>query len=688
MAGNLVSDAIILEEEHTYNDEPKACFQYPALLPSDIRILELNPGRLEEPLTGTILNRTFLPDEKEIPEYDAISYCWGDQSQPDSITLAQEHHISMGQLPVGRNLAAALRALRDPQKKRNLWCDSICINQSDLDDRTTQVQMMHHIYYYAASVVMWLGPETPWSALAMDTLRSCADLVESVTFDFAIYRDRYSFKDPANNVVLPRDGLSLTVCQRRAVENLLALSWHRRLWTHQEALLANKLTSVVMLGYEEISWKDFHHAFSLVCLLKDVPPETVDNPVTYNDNVQRVGNRMLACTINKQKSNSWDEALYVTEHMEFSDDRDRIYAIRGLVEQDLAESIEVDYSRSLKEIFTSVCLDEIRRERNLDIMTLCNAATTPSWVADLDRKWGGLTLDSHAARDSEPAVNLIEPNVLEVAGIACDEIITEPQALPCKVLLETAAEFRQRILDSFLSLATEELLQDDAVLDQLIIMLTEGSVRDYSIEKLHPPEVHSLRSLESWRGKIRKWVKGDLDDVQDPWETDGAFIATLPMGGKSNGCAKTRRGTFVRVPMETHKGDRVAVFLGLGTSIVLRHQGAENSYSVIGAAYHPDFSATQAFLGDDFHGWERVWNRLMVMYGFYKEGNPIRYTDPLLDNIPLSDGFEERYLDTEPNVGRPFWGRDGHRDFSSKDPRMSEAALRARGVPLQKFRLI
>ena len=37
--------------------------------------------------------------------------------------------------------------------------------------------------------------------------------------------------------------------------------------------------------------------------------------------------------------------------------------------------------------------------------------------------------------------------------------------------------------------------------------------------------------------------------------------------------------------------------------------------------------------------------------------------------------------------GMPVWGKDGH-DFSMKDPRIAEAALKERGTRLQKFRLI
>ncbi|KAG8676109.1 hypothetical protein FPOAC2_02190 [Fusarium poae] len=671
-------------------------FRYRPVLSSDIRLLELDPGDAKDPLKGAILYRTFLPEEK-IPEFDAISYCWDDQSQPVSIELTQEQHMYMeqsfqdhtvGKLRIGKNLAAALKALRKSERKRLIWCDSICIDQNDLGDRAAQVQKMHHIYYYAASVVVWLGPETSWSVLAMHTLRSCADLVESVTMNYSIVRQMFKFKDPVHaNGGLARDGLPLDVDQWRAFEAILALNWHKRLWTHQEVVLANKQTCIVMLGFEEITWKQFHDAVSVICFLTGPPSHAINDVAAYSKHVQIVGDRLLACADDVKKSDSWLGALSGTEALECGDDRDRIYSLRGLVEPDVAESIQVDYTKSLKQIFTSVCLNEIRRQRNLEFLTHCNAARSPSWVADLERTWGDLTVDSNAGGNSSPAVDLIEPHILEVAGIICDEVSDAPQPLRSKELVEPISEFRQRIVHTLLALVAEESLQDDSILDQLIMILTYGQVRDYSTQRLHPPKVYSLHGLNDWRRKIRQWINSEYleaDDMQEPWEKDGVYLRSLPIGGSTHGCAKTCRGTFIRVPMEARKGDVVAVLLGLSTSIILRPQARDNSYMVIGPAYHPDFSAAEAFLGNDFHRWERLWHREFLLYGFVKEGSSIRFTDPRLDGVPYSDGSEETLLED----GSPCWARAGHKEFSSKDPRMTEAALKDRGVPIQRFQLL
>ena len=38
-----------------------------------------------------------------------------------------------------------------------IWADAVCINQNDLDERSSQVSMMGHIYKNAHQCQVWLG---------------------------------------------------------------------------------------------------------------------------------------------------------------------------------------------------------------------------------------------------------------------------------------------------------------------------------------------------------------------------------------------------------------------------------------------------------------------------------------------------------------------------------------------------
>jgi len=74
------------------------------------------------------------------PKYEALSYCWGDKSDPATIKLQDRP------FEVGKNLYRALIRLRREQEARTLWIDAICINQKDILERAQQVELMGELY--------------------------------------------------------------------------------------------------------------------------------------------------------------------------------------------------------------------------------------------------------------------------------------------------------------------------------------------------------------------------------------------------------------------------------------------------------------------------------------------------------------------------------------------------------------
>ena len=74
------------------------------------------------------------------PQYEAISYAWGDPSVTTPVIL---HGVEW---PVTTNLATAFRYLRSPTNETIIWADAICINQKDIAERNAQVLIMVDIY--------------------------------------------------------------------------------------------------------------------------------------------------------------------------------------------------------------------------------------------------------------------------------------------------------------------------------------------------------------------------------------------------------------------------------------------------------------------------------------------------------------------------------------------------------------
>ncbi|KAJ4251423.1 hypothetical protein NW762_011406 [Fusarium torreyae] len=668
-------------------------FQYSDLVPLGIRFLELQPGIPETPLAGTILHRYFSPTEDEIPTFEALSYAWGDQSNPDSISLSREQHSQdeqssqfcmTGSLAIGQNLASALRALRHPHEPRVLWCDSICINQQDLEERAAQIRHMHEIFQHAKSVIVWMGPETSWSFLLMETLRWVGYYVEKSALDPVSHRHLFFFTEvPDQRLRGNTKPLPLSLDQWRAMEQFLALDWTKRLWTTQEIVLANQETCVVKLGGEEMPWVKLKDMVIFISFYSPIPPGSLSDPLTYTTNAH-----MFASKSSTSEWPVWDEwliPLMMTNAYLCLDDRDKVFAVQGLVKPEVSQAIRPDYTKTAKEILTSVCLDHLTRHNDLKFLNLCNAATSPSWVPDLEKRIGIISVDNHASGNSPPIAIMSDPGILEVAGIICDVLGCDAVPVHDNGLTQTDVEYRQTVVDMIKKLVNSDLIQDDDYLDNLIMMLTFGVVQDHCIQEFQWTPV----SLKSWRETLRRWVDNCLDyeDHSDAFESiDRMHINSMPGGNTSTGCSKTRGGSFIRVPTESRSGDVVAAILGTPNPMILRPQEIPGTYLVVGTCYHPKFAHGEAVLGSDFHGWAWKWDRTKPFIVFSKDGEPLRRTDPRMDQVPLDvvDGLEQRLIDE----GIPCWAQPGQEKFSFQDPRMSEAELKKRGVPIERLRLV
>ncbi|KAF1835033.1 heterokaryon incompatibility, partial [Decorospora gaudefroyi] len=83
--------------------------------------------------------------------YSARSYTWGDQRETKYI------EINGHTMQIGKNLWTALRHLRHMSHSQTLWVDSICIDQSSVEEKSHQIPIMAFIYGRAKQVIVWLG---------------------------------------------------------------------------------------------------------------------------------------------------------------------------------------------------------------------------------------------------------------------------------------------------------------------------------------------------------------------------------------------------------------------------------------------------------------------------------------------------------------------------------------------------
>jgi heterokaryon incompatibility protein (HET) len=126
-------------------------------------------------------NRKVLP--KDVPSYEALSYCWGLAEPSELLTIHLDSELGFtqrGVISIRPNLASALRHLRYPSSARRIWIDALCINQTDIIERGRHVARMGTIYEFASRVLIWLGPEADNSSVAMEQFQKLGNQVETV----------------------------------------------------------------------------------------------------------------------------------------------------------------------------------------------------------------------------------------------------------------------------------------------------------------------------------------------------------------------------------------------------------------------------------------------------------------------------------------------------------------------------
>lgn len=114
-----------------------------------IRLFHLLPGDAGNAITIQL----FIVELNHHPQFEAISYVWGDAS--DKLPINCNGEI----MSVTKNLHNALKRLRYPNKSRTLWTDAICINQGNTRERSHHIAFMDIIYRNADAVLVDMGQD-------------------------------------------------------------------------------------------------------------------------------------------------------------------------------------------------------------------------------------------------------------------------------------------------------------------------------------------------------------------------------------------------------------------------------------------------------------------------------------------------------------------------------------------------
>ena len=255
--------------------------------------------RLEIHQFPDILDDSIVYGIRKCLSFEAISYVWG---QP---LFTHPIYLTAGMLHLTSNLAAVLMAVRLPDCHRYVWADAICINQTDVVEKAHQVKRMGGIYNHAQRVLIWLGINT--DGLASET-----------------------FQAIVNTSKLPQD----VEAERAALLRLATREWFTRVWVVQESRGSSPL---MIWGIHQMELREFENR--------------LQHLFTHRIRLDHRWLLFPSSFVDVFHFMSW------LRPMSCSDQRDRVYALQGLIYQSACSLsheirlLEPDYHKSAEQLF-------------------------------------------------------------------------------------------------------------------------------------------------------------------------------------------------------------------------------------------------------------------------------------------------------------------------------------------------
>ncbi|EGU73996.1 hypothetical protein FOXB_15493 [Fusarium oxysporum f. sp. conglutinans Fo5176] len=272
------------------------------------RLLRIEAAKDGDPITCSLFEVIF----GDRPKFGALSYMWGDGQAGQTITL---NGVGFN---VRQNLWDALHYLRKHAPDTDYWIDATCINQKDIPERNRQVRMMHHIYFRAQTVVVWLGKRYAEYEAALPDLQ------------------RLGHDKPSNeqfNPELPTDSPRTDSAERSFAEKLYNDDYWKRLWIIQEIGLAQKIK--VCFGNSATEWKQFTQFITMHNFGSKGP-------------IRLERQREEKYT----GSNTLLQLLQDHKEADCQDRKDKVYGLVGMASD--ARGFSIDYNKSVFEIWTDV----------------------------------------------------------------------------------------------------------------------------------------------------------------------------------------------------------------------------------------------------------------------------------------------------------------------------------------------
>jgi hypothetical protein len=321
------------------------------LLPETDRDSSLRCQLIEAHIPGYRKRKSTTSQGARHVQYQALSYTWGEPVFTETLHVLNGAETA-GDINITENLHSALQNLREPDKILVLWVDAVCIDQSNIPERNSQVSNIPQTYSEASAVLIWLGTDSLQKdgQLCLDFFSQLARHISSGPGlierpDQGSWRRRFKINQMVTTF--------LDSTKPRVIASFLARPWFRRRWIIQEVVLARDVS--IHCGASSIPWTTFELALT----------ELFDNDKGGFSDEHRTTLRTMS-RIRHADSGAKIQApldtLVEFSSFECSNPRDRLYALYGVIQHwlpgspDEVQTSTVDYASSVEAVYTNFAL--------------------------------------------------------------------------------------------------------------------------------------------------------------------------------------------------------------------------------------------------------------------------------------------------------------------------------------------
>lgn len=564
------------------------------------------------------------------PPYYALSHSWGTKAQDAAVQIDGQVLAVSPDLVAGiqrlQELAAEDSDLKTPVKY--IWIDSICINQSNISERSSQVKLLEKVYMKSLRTLVWLGPESS----------SCSTAWQLVDQIYDVFRSQNPTAKTSDDIPIKMysdinhatTGLPQWNSQEwMHLRGLLGLEWFSRIWVVQEVVLSPSdpiiLHGKLLYPWHRLGWVAAWMRRNGYIRLAQIPEE--------------LHNVDTMCNIQRTNSKWPLDALISITQIKFhaTDQRDKVYALLGLAAEcgdvsKIPDSIQPDYTADVTHMYQKAARFLLEQNRSLALLTRAHATSgsltrkqrehdlaLPSWVPD----WSDLRMVERGRRISFSWIDYSDPvktpclgfpkhynasagfklklhntadsSVLGVSGIRMDKVA---QTIPFNNKYCSRDEFKHVFASSLaqtcnaaISLLTENDLYKWA---NLFIKSTTAkqhclSGRDWNQSfKDGLTYLHDIlladESLMAYfiSNNHNKNTMNELQQLSNGGDPD-EYAALAQNFCFNRSFIITSAGRMGIGPYDTRVGDTVSVILGGGVPYIIRNQEAR--WEFVGEVY-------------------------------------------------------------------------------------------------------